>query len=199
MHIGAFSGLYLGQENKRMSLLIFLGFLPAVILLVAAIHASIKRFKYYRLFYKTLPFKRFYRSNGCVYSHRAGQKDDDFIWFLDTDWFRLPKGHYLTDPWGDPVRLFWKRKFQRWFKENINLEYLPEHNPLVSYSSSLNREHEFPSSHVYDAYLRRYYARVALQALANKDALNEALVRDVMEVANKLVAELRFKEKAGRL
>jgi hypothetical protein len=75
---------------------------------------------------------------------------------------------------------------------------LPEYKPSSFYSLNIKPEHEFPSSHVYDAYLRRYYAGVALKALTNKEALNEALVRDVMAVANKLVAELRFNDKKGR-
>ncbi|WP_018611904.1 hypothetical protein [Segetibacter koreensis] len=76
---------------------------------------------------------------------------------------------------------------------------MPEYNQSRIYLESIKGEHEFPSSHIYDAYLRRYYAGVAPRALADKEALKEALVRDVMEVANKLVAELRFKETTGHL
>jgi hypothetical protein len=154
-------------------------------------------YKYYRSVYAMLPFKHFYRSDDYVYSHSSTQKHDGFAWSLKKNSFTISEGVYLHNEWFkwfDPIGLYWLWKFQRWFRNNVNLDYLKEYS-FSSYSSKLKAEHEFPSSYAYDAYLRRYYASAALLALANKDGLNEALVRDVMEVANKLVAELRFKEK----
>lgn len=166
-------------------------------LIIAAVLKNIKRYRYYRSFYLGLPFKRFYRNADHVYSHRSGEKDDGFIWLLNRNSFSLGNGHYLSSTFLDPVAAYWKRMFIIWFKENVNPHFLTEYKRPSSYASNIKPEHEFPSAHAYDCYLRRYYASVALRAIATQEALNEALVRDVMEVANKLVAELRFKEKTS--
>lgn len=175
-------------------LIIFIYLLPSVILIALAAYKNFKRHKYYRIFYKSLAFKTYYRFNDFVYSHRFNDKEDGFIWFLDKNWFRLDNA-YLADCFADPVGIYWKRKFQRWFKENIELQYLRAYNSPPSCASKIMAEHEFPSSYMYDAYLRTYYVGVTLRALAVKEAINEAVVRNVIEVATKLVAELRFKVK----
>lgn len=59
----------------------------------------------------------------------------------------------------------------------------------------MKTSYEFSSTNSYDAYLRRYYAGVALQTIGNNDVPTEDIIKDVVELAIKLVAELRFKEK----
>lgn len=178
-------------------LLILLCFLPAVILITVAIIGDIKRNRRYRGFYKTLPLRNFCRSENCVFSHRANEKDDSFIWFLNSNVFRLDERDNLGSTLFDPVKFYWKRRFKIWFKNNVNIDYLPEFRQCHSLPSDLKAEKDFPTSFAYDAYLRRYYAGVALHSIYNIEAPNEAIVRDVMEVTNKLVAELRFKERRG--
>lgn len=171
------------------------GFLPTIVMIIAVIRKNIKRNKYYRVFYNTLPFKRFYISDRHVFSHRYGQKNDGFIWFLDSNSFCLGGGNYLSYTSGAPVGHYWKRKFQRWFKENVNPGYLLEYLQSRSYPSSLKSEEDFASPYAYDAYLRRYYTSIILCAFAHQDELTKDNIHEIVKQVSKLVAELRFKEK----
>lgn len=76
----------------------------------------------------------------------------------------------------------------------MNPDYLPEFQSTSSYTWKLKAEQEFSSHHEYDAYLRRYCAMVALRAFADTEVPTKELVRDVIDVANRLVAELRSEE-----
>lgn len=157
-------------------------------------------YKYYRPVYKMLPFKRFYRSKEYVYSHALYEDDDGFVWILKNNSFAVAKGKLLTKAyytWCDPFSAYWLRKFHAWFKENVNSDNLPEFTKSSSYPSTIKAEKEFSSVYSYDGYLRRYYAAVALRTLVTKDAPTEDIVKDVVELSTKLVAELRFKEKMG--
>jgi len=166
--------------------------------LMVCIIMNCNSYKDYRSVYKMLPFKTFYRSGNLVYSRGFYEKDNGFAWFLNSNTFALTKGTFLHNAfytWCDPFSAYWIRKFQGWFKENVNPDNLPEHCPPSNYPAKMKAEHEFSSVYSYDAYLRRYYAEVALRTLVNKDAPTQEIVKNVVELATKLVAELRFKEK----
>jgi len=153
-------------------LLAFIGFLPLTIAVIIGIKSSIKNHRFYRSFYRTLPFKKFYIYNDHIFSHHFREKDDGFVWFLEDNSFCLSKHRYLYYTGTDPVKRYWKRKFQKWFKENVNIHFLPEYHATANYSSKMKGEHGFPSPHTYDAYLRRYYAGILLPALAVKGQIH---------------------------
>lgn len=108
------------------------------ILVFAMIFSSIvtlhKDFLHYATIYRTLPFRKYYLCIDQVYSHHWGQSDDGFVWFTESNDFKLLKNHYLHKnlAWTNPYSLYWFIKYRNWFKKNVDIEKIPK------YSSTLN-------------------------------------------------------------
>lgn len=84
-------------------------------------------FKAYKRVYDTLHLRKFYRNESQVYSHKYGESNDGFVWFIDSNAFRLDGKHYLLDSeltHFSPYSLYWLIKYRRWFDENIDISKL---------------------------------------------------------------------------
>lgn len=105
--------------------------LMALVLLTHSISAVLVLwgdFKYYKLVYETLPFRTYYAFEYAVYSHKFGEPDDGFMWFSDTDDFKLVDEIYLHNAnftYWSIYGWYWLRKYQKWFRENIDINSLP--------------------------------------------------------------------------
>jgi hypothetical protein len=63
---------------------------------------------------------RFYRRKAQVYCPASGEKNNEFIWLVDDNSFSLGNGYYLLDTSGDITGMYWKSRFIKWFKQNVN-------------------------------------------------------------------------------
>lgn len=57
--------------------------------------------------------------------------NNDFIYFTGSNGFKLCNYVYLHNAaftWCDPYSFYWLRKYQRWFKNNVEINKLPEWN-----------------------------------------------------------------------
>ena len=88
--------------------------------------------KVYKRTYRELPNLKFVRNGNQVYD----SNDNGFIWFTDTNHFKL-FGHkiYLhNDPTAilfNPYGEWWRRKYVKWFEENVDVETLPNYSKHI--------------------------------------------------------------------
>lgn len=90
-----------------------------------------KDYKYYKPTYQLLNNKKFYLNNNQVYSHKFNEKDDNFVWFINSNDFKLNESCYLYNDilimFFDPYSFYWLIKYQKWFKDNVNISQLPNY------------------------------------------------------------------------
>lgn len=97
------------------------------------------QFKYYRVVYKSLPSKTFYKSifdnKINLLSHKFkgpalnGELDDSFYYFSDGS-FSLRDGSHLHNmyiTYFSPYSLYWLIKYTLWFKKNVDVNTLEEY------------------------------------------------------------------------
>lgn len=87
-------------------------------------------YKYYKGVYKSLKFRKFYILKDHVYSHKFGDIDDGFVWFINDNDFRLKKGIYLHSAfytYFDLYSLYWLSKYKRWMRQNIDLKTIEKY------------------------------------------------------------------------
>lgn len=104
-----------------------------VVLFVTILSANLVLFidgshKYLGKVYKELPSKKYYLNVDQVYDMpyvSSGINKNEFIWFTDTNEFKVNDGHYLHNQiytYLSPYHYYWLKKYQRWFKENVDLK-----------------------------------------------------------------------------
>ena len=74
----------------------------------------------YSKVYKSLKNKTFYIYQDVVYSHKYGEEDDYFVYFLNEKGFTLSKNtdlHNAYFTYFDPYSLYWYIKYRRFFNE----------------------------------------------------------------------------------
>lgn len=109
------------------TLLIFLGvILLSYIILIVFFANSFYMYKQYKRTYKELPNLKFVKNLTHVYD----SEDRGFVWFTEDDGFKLIDCfevylHNNTmlkafDPYGE----YWRRRYVKWFKENVNVDEL---------------------------------------------------------------------------
>lgn len=87
-----------------------------------------RNYKMYKTVFYQLKNRSFYRSGDLIYSHKFGDPDDGFVWFLEGNEFKLKRNVYLHNTFYtffDPYSLFWLLKYRKWVKKNIHVDNLP--------------------------------------------------------------------------
>lgn len=75
--------------------------------------------------YKDLPNRKFYLNFTQVYSHNCNEKDDEFVWFIETGSFKISERnclHNMSVTYFSPFHLYWLIKYNRWFKKYVDIK-----------------------------------------------------------------------------
>jgi len=99
---------------------------------LASVILLIPDYRYYKKVYKNLKSMTFYLNIDQVYgcSYRDYRERYEFIWFLDTNSFKLGRNHYLHNvfyTYLDPYALYWLLKYKRWVKKNIDINKIKKY------------------------------------------------------------------------
>jgi hypothetical protein len=85
-------------------------------------------YKTYKEVYDSLPNKKFYRNGHQVYDFQGENDDNGFVYFTNDKSFRLNKIVYMHSDSAavDFYHMYWRKKFVKWFDENVKIDELPE-------------------------------------------------------------------------
>lgn len=107
-------------------LLIILGVLLFAFILTTIFTISLSDYKEYKKTYRELPNLKFVKN----FTHVYDSEDRGFVWFSDRDDFKMIdcfEVYLHNDIWIKVFNLYgeyWRRKYVKWFKENVNIEEL---------------------------------------------------------------------------
>jgi hypothetical protein len=122
-----FSKIKVGGNMKTVIIsLISIGIIIFAFVLAAVI-TNCNNYKFYKRVYRTLSSRTFYLNISQVYSCRWDEKQDNFVWFVYSNEFQLNRNCYLHNAMYtkfDPYSYYWLKKYQRWFKKNVNINNL---------------------------------------------------------------------------
>ena len=122
MALYAFIGLFLSLA------LIFL-LVTLIILIFIDGYKEHQESKKFRKIYSELKYYKFYKTK---YLFSNDDKSDNCIYFdLEFETVRLAKNEFIIKdsyPFYTPIEHYWHRRFQKWFKKNVDFKNIPLHS-----------------------------------------------------------------------
>ena len=88
-----------------------------------------QEYKKFKKIYYELNYYKFYKTNYLFLDYN---KNDNCIYFdLEFETVRLAKNEFIIKdsyPFYTPIEHYWHRRFQKWFKKNVDFKNIPLHS-----------------------------------------------------------------------
>ena len=100
-----------------------------IILIFKNQYKEYKKYKKFKKIYSELKYYKFYKTK---YLFSNDDKSDNCIYFdLEFETVRLAKNEFIIKhsyPFYTPIEDYWHRRFQKWFKKNVDFKNIPLHS-----------------------------------------------------------------------